>query len=273
MFLHIIVDNNSDNEYKLKLKEKFTDSIIIKRKLNGGCTQAYNDGILYALNDPNVDSILLLGNDIRLERNAIPKLHRILFSNPFYGMVGPIVLAKNSNIVEDFGSSISPSLQMVPNHINKEIESLVIETKLVDTIMGGINLASVKFYKDIGLQDENLFMYSDEIDTGIRAKKKGYKIVITNTVKSWHNHINPTQVNKRLFYTDFLKGRNKVYLAYKHFGTYKAFYVFLFHFYLFLRRIFKSIMLLKSLQRDSIFLFGSVCGLLKIKKNFKFIIN
>ena len=37
LYLHIIVDNGSEDEYMAQLKSTFTDSIIIERGKNGGC--------------------------------------------------------------------------------------------------------------------------------------------------------------------------------------------------------------------------------------------
>ena len=43
---------------------------------------------------------------------------------------------------------------------------------------GGMNLGKREFYEKVGLQDEKLFMYSDEVDIGTRAKKLGFKMMI-----------------------------------------------------------------------------------------------
>lgn len=64
--LHIIVDNGSEQQYLKQVKSFFTDSIIIERKTNGGCTGAYNNGLKMALEREDIDAILLIGNDIRL---------------------------------------------------------------------------------------------------------------------------------------------------------------------------------------------------------------
>ena len=74
LYLHIIVDNGSEDEYMAQLKSTFTDSIIIERGKNGGCTHAYNDGIRYALNDKHVDAIMLIGNDIKLSVHGVKGL-------------------------------------------------------------------------------------------------------------------------------------------------------------------------------------------------------
>lgn len=273
LFLHIIVDNNSEKTYLSKVKDKFTDSIIIKRESNGGGTKAYNDGIRYAMNNSDVDAIMLVGNDIRFNEGMTRELYGLLNSNDDFGMVEPIILSKDSTIIEDFGSDVSQSLKMVPYGLGLDVNNIKPEVRIVDAVAGGMNLATINFYKEVGLQDEVLFMYSDEIDMAIRAKEKGFKMAVSSSVRAWHNHINPKQSDKRLPYSDFLKGRNKIYLAHKHFGVVKVLHVFITHFYLFMRRFLKSLINNKPLKPDFYFLFGTLCGLLNIRKNFKFIIN
>ena len=62
---------------------------------------------------------------------------------------------------------------------------------------------------------------------GLRAKKHGLNIAVTNKAISWHQHINPPEFTRtRHPFSAYLIGRNKVYLAYKHFGLIKVGYVF-----------------------------------------------
>ncbi|TDL99958.1 MAG: hypothetical protein C4K58_01565 [Flavobacteriaceae bacterium] len=167
-YMHIIVDNHSDETYLNKVKETFTSSHIIERTTNGGCTGAYNDGIRFALSNKDVDSIMLIGNDIRLEKGASTLLHNFLFSDNNLGMIAPIIISKDQITIEDFGCKISDSLIMLPKYQGKKIDSIQKETNYCQALTGGMNLAKREFYEKVGLQDENLFMYSDEVDMGHR---------------------------------------------------------------------------------------------------------
>lgn len=235
LYMHIIVDNGSEKKYLEQVKNYFSNSIIIERAINGGCTSAYNDGIKHALSDNNVDAIMLIGNDIRLEEGGITKLFEILQSKKEYGMIAPLMFMKDSRIIEDFGSEITPFMIMKPRYYKKTEHELPYKTEIVPTVTGGMNIAKREFYEKVGLQDENLFMYSDEVDMGLRTKKTEYKIIVTAEVHSWHQHINPHERNIRLPYSSYLIGRNKVYLAKKHKGYFWGFIQFIYHFYIFLK--------------------------------------
>jgi GT2 family glycosyltransferase len=220
LYKHIIVDNSSNPDYLAMVENAFPDSALIKRSTNGGCTGAYNDGIRLALTDPGVDAIMLIGNDMRLEKGGVTKLYDFLYSNERYGMVSPVVLKKNSDIVEIYGGKIN-SRTLSFDHLQTGIPvgDLQEEIVLSDTLPGGMNMAKRSFYETIGLQDEYLFMYSDEIDTGIRARQHDMLMVATKKVLSWHQHINPGKSAVRSPLAGYLWGRNEVYLAKKHFSA------------------------------------------------------
>lgn len=228
LYMHIIVDNHSDPEYLKMVEKSFPKSVLIQRKTNGGCTAAYNDGIRYALQDPEVDAILLIANDIRLEKGGLTKLYHFLMGNKQYGMVSPVLLGNGSDSICDFGCTITKSLSMKTKNLGDHVDEVAESIHQAEALTGGMNLSKREFYEQVGLQDENLFMYSDEVDMGLRAKKLGWLLACTKEVKSWHCHVNAnTQSNIRHPFTSYLIGRNKVYLAKKHFGFFRTVYVFI----------------------------------------------
>ena len=214
---HIIVDNGSEERFLKQVEDYFTSSIIIKRTTNGGCTSAYNDGLRYILDNTDADAIALWGNDVRIRKGDMRKLYDYLYSEDELGMVAPVVLRKDSNIIEDFGVKIN-SLRV--RYIYKgDNLSCISGTKRmhVDLVPGGINLSKRAFYEKVGLQDENIFMYCDERDMYYRAKKCGFIEGVTAEAVSWHQHIASPHKGKRLDST-FLIARNRTYLEKKHNG-------------------------------------------------------
>lgn len=225
IFLHIIIDNNSTDDYLSKVKSYFKNSLIIEMGYNGGCTASYNAGIKHALADHNVDAIALIGNDMMIEKGDMTKLYKFLYSNKKFGMVEPLILEKDGTI-NDFGCEISNFLTLKPYMSGMKITDISKPFHICTTVTGGMNLAKRKFYEEVGLQDENLFMYSDEVDMGLRAKEKGFLMAATKEAIAWHMHINESSNDRRHPFSLYLIARNKVYLGRKHFGTNKALYIF-----------------------------------------------
>lgn len=227
LYTHIIVDNGSSREYFDEMKKIFTNSHIIELGYNGGCTGAYNAGITHCLNDRNIDYIALVGNDIRIQKDALTYCAVFLKANNEVGIVAPILLDADSDIVSDFGCDISNYLTMIPYGAGEKLGNIKESCQYCEAVTGGMNIAKRGYYEEIGLQDDLIFMYSDEVDMGIRAKKKGIKSAVLRDAISWHQHINPPGKNSRPGYSKYLPARNKIYLAYKHYGFFKAIYVFL----------------------------------------------
>lgn len=227
----IIVDNGSEKEYLQRVEAYFKDAIIIKRTTNGGCTSAYNDGIRKALEDPEVTHITLIGNDMRLSPGALTKCVELLESDPELGMVAPVLLNADSDVVADFGCSINSDLSMNPYAVGTTLDKLSSDVRYCEAVTGGMNVSKRSFYETtVGLQDENLFMYSDEVDMGLRAKKAGIKLAVIKVAIAWHQHINPTGGKRRHPYSNYLIARNKVYLGKKHSGRGKQLSIF-YHFF------------------------------------------
>lgn len=225
LFLHIIVDNGSTEEYRIRLKDSFPDSRIIELGYNGGCTAAYNAGIKYALEQPEVDAISLLANDVRMLPGTLPTLCEVLYSENDYGMASPVSVRLNDeNIAVAFGETINrKNMDLVAMNKGAAIDTLP-EILISETLPGGNNLAKREFYEKVGLQDEKFFMYADEVDMGIRGERAGFKFVTTTKAKTWHMHINPPgQVNRNPM-AAYLMGRNHIYLARKLFGRKEVFH-------------------------------------------------
>lgn len=222
--LHVIVDNGSEPEYLNEVKRLFPDSVIIERDSNGGSTAAYNDGIRYALADSRVNYISLMGNDIRIRPQDFKELKELIDSNPKYGMVAPVIVdKKNEEVALYLGEHIDRrTMNLVLQNRHTPISRLP-ENLETEGVPGGANLATRKFYETVGLQDENFFMYADEVDMGIRAERAGFLIVATTKAKAWHLHINPPGHANRNPMAAYLMGRNHIYLARKLFGRKEIF--------------------------------------------------
>lgn len=217
IYKHIIINNGSDDDTN-KLNSLFPDSTILFSS-NKALTASYNIGLREALSHQEIDAIMLIGNDIKILKGNVSKLYKFLKSNPLYGMVAPVILAKDSDMIEIFGAVINKkNLSFIHQKRGLHIKEVNEDFVVTDSVPGGMNLASREFYEKVGLQDENLFMYSDEIDTGIKAKKHNFLLASTKNVITWHQHTNKSNALTRDPKTAYLIGRNEIYLARKYFG-------------------------------------------------------
>lgn len=218
----IIVDNNSKKEYLDKVKKEFTNAIIIERSTNGGCTAAYNDGIRYALEHTDCDSIAIIANDMKLSENCLPVLHNYLFSDDSLGIASTAILYKDTNTVDNFGHRVK-YFKVKNEEIKKEFNEIKDDRKYTDLLTGGFTLAKREFYIKCGLQDEKLFMYCDELDTTLKANLNSYKLGVSSEVYTWHWHITAPALSTNIIRSSYLIARNRIYLSKKYYSNLKTF--------------------------------------------------
>lgn len=261
--LHIIVNNGNKDDSE-KLKKIFPDSLVIY-SLEKSLTLSYNKGIAEALKHEDIDSVLLIGNDMKISSHGIRTLHQMLYNNSSIAEISPVVLYKDSRIIETFGCNINFK-RVTFSHIHEweNIDDVNEEFVMCSALPGGMNLTKRKVYEECGLQDENLFMYADEIDTGIRYKKAGYVLLATQKAIAWHQHINKGEKKYRNLYVPYLIGRNNMYIAKKHFGLWIVTNVIIIHLLHFIVGCLASIknVSLFQIKENIAYLKGSFNGLI-----------
>ena len=214
---YVIVDNGSSHSYVQKLESTFPEAAIIRRNSNGGCTAAYNDGIRYILKNTDADAIVLIATDFKLCKGCLTGLYKFLCSDKKLGLVSSAVLVKDSMQVESYGHIVN-NYKIIECDKGRDIDKLLPKYKFTDLVAGGFYMAKREFYEEVGLQDEKLFMYGDELDTAIRTKRAGYKLGVTCEVYGWHWHINEPNRKTRKPASNYLIARNRVYVVRKYYG-------------------------------------------------------
>lgn len=171
----IVVDNNSTDGSVELLNKKYTRVKKIFKKENLGYGKANNLGIKEAKGE----YILLLNSDCILKKNAIERFHHCLtsHSNSFIG-------AKLYNEDGTPQASCGPfyTLPIIFLMLFLKGDQLQITryspdtSKEVDWVSGACLGGERQAFVDVGLFDESIFMYMEEIDLLYRAKQKGYHV-------------------------------------------------------------------------------------------------
>ena len=268
IYKHIIVHNTCNKDYEKIILKKFKNSKIIVRDINGGTTGAYNSGIREALKDSNIDSIMLIANDIDITNKSIISLHKLLFSDSKIGAVAPIMLENDYKTIAAFGENLSKNTGLIRLYHNEQINNMLPENIECECLPGGMNIIKREVYEKVGLQDESLFMYCDENEYFLRVAEAGYKIIATRKALSSHCHIytEGTQNDNSLAW--FYINRNHLLVCRK----YRSFKITL---QLFLKRFFYngikhsfSFMLDKTPKKIFYYYLGLIYGILGNRNNF-----
>ncbi len=188
----IVVDNASKGNDADILEEKYKDYIIlIRNKENLGFTGGNNVGIRKVLEEDKSDYILLLNNDTVVEPNFLDELVKVCQSNSKVGILGPKIyfydFEGRKDVIQSAGARINLWLGKFEGKGGGEIDKGQFDKiSEVDYVGGSCLLIKTEVIKKIGLFDEKYFLYFDETDLCIKAKKAGYLILFVPSSKIWH---------------------------------------------------------------------------------------
>lgn len=167
----IMVDNgSSDNSLDYTEKKFPAVKIIINNKNN--YTKANNLGIKAAKGD----YIALINNDIKVDKNWSAELIRIINTDVKIGAVGSKILFMDGAI-QSVGHQEYPDFYWGDIGFKEEDEGQYSNYREVVSICGCSVLYRRECLEDIGFLDEDFNMFMEDVDMGIRCRKKGWKIV------------------------------------------------------------------------------------------------
>ena len=97
------MDNNSEDDSVIRIRDKFDDIIIIESKTNLGFSGGINLGIKYALNN-SADIIMLLNNDTIVDKNIF---NNFILHNDGNSVLVPKIYFFGSDILWYAGGNVS----------------------------------------------------------------------------------------------------------------------------------------------------------------------
>jgi len=167
----IVVDNRSNDDSVQLIKAQFPRIDLLKNKKNLGFAAGSNIGIKHALKH-NADTVLLLNQDTLVKRNFLLPL----LDNDA-DVVAPLIKFKRKGKwFYDFGGKINWWIgKTIHDERAKAKNEKVIK---IDYVSGCCMLISKNVFEKIGLLDEKFFLYFEDVDFCLRAKKSGFKIAV-----------------------------------------------------------------------------------------------
>lgn len=199
----VVVDNKSTTTGTFdKLKELESSKVkVIESDKNGGYDYGNNFGIKYLDSiSEEFDYYIISNPDIEVSEDAIKHCLEVINSDEKIGVISPRMLNKEGNPIRrsswkirTFGLDVVHSTRLLEllfyrilrsgEYSNKEYEKEELE---VEAISGAFFVIRANVMKEIGLLDENVFLFYEEDILAHRLKEKGYKTISLNTEKFIH---------------------------------------------------------------------------------------
>ncbi|OGY43200.1 MAG: hypothetical protein A3B89_00920 [Candidatus Buchananbacteria bacterium RIFCSPHIGHO2_02_FULL_40_13] len=193
----IVVDNNSGDGSAAMIKAKFPQVKLIEAPKNLGHHKGNNLG----LKNSQGKYALILNTDIALLDDSLDKIYRFMEDHSQVALVGPKL--KNPD------GSIQMSCMRFPNKLvpiyrrtflgnfpfaKKEIDYYLMKdfdhlsTRPVDWILGACVMVRRSVIDEVGLMDEDLFLYFGDIAWCRKFWQAGYKVYYFAAANIVHYH-------------------------------------------------------------------------------------
>lgn len=170
----IVVDNHSEDGLEEKLRD-VEDVYFYQNEENSGYTGGNNLGMKLAL-QMGVDYVLVLNPDTTITPDCIENLVKAA-EKTGAGIVGPKIYFTGSKTIW-YAGGVMDLANVIGKHrgVDEKDVGQYDEQMETDYVTGAAMLINIEVIKKIGFFDDNFFLYYEDADYCMRAKKKGFKI-------------------------------------------------------------------------------------------------
>lgn len=182
----VIVDNGSAEEERKKIGSFHTTCYALHTTYNDsnlGFAGGNNVGIKYAL-EHGADYVLLLNNDAVVAPDFLMELVKMAERNTSYGILGSRIYKYGTNDVIFDGGVVNKWLNKAEHFEGYKLTA--ISYGPVDYITGAAMLVKREVTERVGLMREEYFLYYEDVDWCLRARRAGYKCVLVPQSLVWH---------------------------------------------------------------------------------------
>lgn len=179
----IVVDNGSYDGSMDYLRSNFPWVRVIRNEENLGFAEGTNSGIRVARGD----LILTLNNDTKVDKNFIKHLTKPMFAHADVGMCASKMLLPDGKI-NSTGICISRSGAAWDRGMFDPDSGQYNQQEEIFGPCAGAALYRKKMLDEIGLFDEDFFLYMEDVDLAFRGRLAGWKCVYVPEAKVYHHH-------------------------------------------------------------------------------------
>jgi GT2 family glycosyltransferase len=222
-FLLYVVDNASSDDTVERLA-RYDDRriVLIANRENVGVARGNNQGIRAAL-EAGCDSVLLINNDTEFGADLLLKLCTGLRDHQCDMVVPKIMYFEETHRIWCAGGFFNRWKGYLGVHYGQDEadRGQFDEVRRVDYSPTCCMLIKRGVFERIGFMDEQYFIYFDDADFCLRARRNALKLVYLPKTKLWHKVSSLTGGGQSEFAVRQLTG-NHVYYMRKNFALWKS---------------------------------------------------
>lgn len=199
---------------------------LIRLPENRGFAGGHNAGIRHAI-DGGADFVLMFNSDAVAQPGLVQGLLDAAQAWPSAAFVGPVIVrASSSDRIESAGQSFNAwTARHRELGRGAPVSALSNSPRPVDAVSGCALFARCQALQVIGLLDNDLFMYFEDMDWCLRAHRRGYDVVVAPAARV--SHVGEGSTGGASPRSTFFSVRNHMVVAARQAGSIHAWLVML----------------------------------------------
>ena len=185
----LVVDNGSAPGDRQRLTAGIGErASILALPENRGYAAAANAAMHWA-REYGAGYLWLLNNDLTFAAGALPRLIEAMASNPRAAAAVPVTLSPSrGNPVLSAGIDVNMWLGSVAHrHVGESPSRLPPTIQEVEAVEGSAVLISLAAAERIGPLDEDFFMYWEDTEWSVRARRAGFELLMVPDARVYHH--------------------------------------------------------------------------------------
>jgi GT2 family glycosyltransferase len=217
----LIVENGSTDDSAAELRKTTGDRVeLLESAVNNGYTGGCNLGFARAL-DRGAEYVWLLNNDAVVAPDTLSSLVALAESDQQIGLVTPVIASLDEVPHITFAGGLCDMNTAVYEETNDVAvaQRWATEHPASGLVIGTAMLIRTRLIREIGMLDESLFMYYEDIDYSARSLKAGYRNVVdwSSVVYHFEKNRNANPLGMKPHYWYYI-ARNESRFWRKHLG-------------------------------------------------------
>jgi hypothetical protein len=212
----LVVDNGSSDDSVQALTAEFGPELLqIENDKNLGFAAGSNLGIRDGLARA-VEWILLINNDTVVHPDFLSALHRAAQAD--FDVLGPMIYFFDAPDTIWYLADTSRFAGLVTTnpYVGRKAAELSIPPGPfpIEFICGTAMLVRSAVFEQVGLLDESLFMYAEEVDFTLRARAAGFRFGAEPRARMWHRV--SVSADRVAAQSRYLRIRNQIWIYRRH---------------------------------------------------------
>jgi len=211
----VVMDNGSDAADYQALRDGIDPSWVelVRRERNLGFTGGHNVVMQIAL-DKDYDFVWLLNNDATVAPDTLLRLAAVMAADPRCGAVSPVICSEDGAVHDGWGITLDWKARS-----NANIASAASSRQMQDSepqrvgLVGTALMFRVQALREVGLLDDRLFAYWEDVDISVRMARGGWHNKVAFDTTATHDARTVAEQRPYFFYLMF---RNELMVWHKH---------------------------------------------------------